>query len=55
MDGRAEPDPDTAARSERQIGDTRPGRRDLLLPTTLIVVGAVIAGVVLVGALGGYL
>jgi membrane protein implicated in regulation of membrane protease activity len=55
MDGRAESDPDTTARSERQIGDTRAGHRDLLLPTTLIVVGAVIAGVVLVGALGGYL
>jgi hypothetical protein len=39
----------------RAVGDTRKGRRTRLLPTLAIVVGVVVAGVILVGAMAGYL
>jgi hypothetical protein len=38
----------------RAVGDSREGRRTRLLPTVAIVVGGVVAGVMLVGAMAGY-
>jgi hypothetical protein len=55
MDGRAEEGDDAASGLSRRTGDSRQGRRTRLLPTMAIVVSAVVAGVVIVGAIAGYL
>jgi hypothetical protein len=39
----------------RAPGDTGAARRTRLLPTLVLVVVAVVAGVIIVGAVGGYL
>jgi hypothetical protein len=43
------------SRVGRQPGDDAAGRRRRLLPTVAVVVAAVVGGVILVGAIGGYL
>src|SRR3954469_3992775 len=53
MEGEREPD--TGAGPQREPGDARAGRRARLLPVAAILLAAVVAGVVIVGALGGYL
>jgi len=40
---------------QRAAGDTRAARRGVLLPSIVLVAAAVIAGVIIVGALAGYL
>ena len=55
MDGSGETEDEAAGGPERGIGDSRQGRRTRLLPTVAIVVGGVTAGVILVGAMAGYL
>jgi preprotein translocase subunit Sec61beta len=37
------------------VGDARTGRRTRLLPTMVVVVGAVVAGVILLGAIAGFI
>jgi membrane protein implicated in regulation of membrane protease activity len=54
MDGQGE-ERDDASGPSRAPGDAAKGRRTRLLPTIAIVVTAVVAGVILVGAIGGYL
>jgi hypothetical protein len=46
---------DEPSRPARRAGDSRRGRRTRLLPTMAIVVAAVVAGVIIVGAIAGYL
>lgn len=56
MAGQAEEDDATGdGRPDRTVGDSATGRRTLLLPTVAIVTAAVIAGVIIIGAIGGYL
>jgi hypothetical protein len=55
MDGRGEDRGGRATGPERAIDDAGTGRRTRLLPTVIVVVGAVAAGVILVGAIAGYL
>jgi hypothetical protein len=49
------PGRDAAPGANRRTGDTAAPRRSRLAPTIAIVVAAVVAGVILVGAIGGYL
>jgi hypothetical protein len=55
IDGGGETEREDAGGPGRGVGDSREGRRTRLLPTVAIVVGAVVAGVILVGAMAGYL
>src|SRR4051812_350325 len=55
IDGGGEAQREDAGGPRRRVGDARRGRRTRLLPTVAIVVGAVVAGVILVGAMAGYL
>ena len=54
MAGGAEEQDEAAAGPRRRAGDSRAGRLTRLLPTVAIVVAAVVAGVIIVGALAGY-
>jgi hypothetical protein len=54
MEGGRETEREDAGGPERGVGDSREGRRTHLLPTIAVVVGAVVAGVILVGAMAGY-
>jgi hypothetical protein len=55
IDGGDETEREDAGGPHRRVGDARKGRRTRLLPTLAIVVVAVVAGVILVGAMAGYL
>jgi hypothetical protein len=56
MDGRGEErDGGEPSGPARSMKDAEKGRRSRLLPTAVLVVGAVVAGVILVGAMAGYL
>jgi hypothetical protein len=55
MDGRGEEEGAGASGPDRRPGDDRGGRRKRLLPVIALVVPAVVAGVILVGLIGGYL
>src|SRR3954453_21896074 len=55
IDGGGETEREDAGGPRRRVGDSRKGRRTRLLPTLAIVVVAVVAGVILVGAIAGYL
>jgi hypothetical protein len=54
MEGGRETEREDAGGPERGVGDPREGRRTHLLPTIAVVMGAVVAGVILVGAMAGY-
>jgi hypothetical protein len=55
MAGAADDRHDGGGGPDREPGDTRKGQRRRLVPTMAVVVGAVVAGVILVGRLAGYL
>src|SRR4051794_1311741 len=55
FDGQGEADEDASRGPDRSSGESRPGRRSRLYPTIAIVVAAVMAGVLLVGAIAGHL
>jgi hypothetical protein len=55
IDGGGETEREDAGGPGRSVGDSGAGRRTRLVPTIAIVVGAVVAGVILVGAMAGYL
>ena len=55
MSGKRDTEQGDAAGTDRKVGDSRTGRRRRLLPTAVVLVGAVVAGVIVVGLVAGYL